>query len=304
MYGVPLRMSGSSVEINPASMLPAPSRAEHGDPFKLCPPRATWSEPGFMDVGGSGNSLFDQTFFHAPGADATTGTFVSTVRGSNCSFPIPTFLQLTEPLGSMPANDYEDWLYYVADPVGVWTDLESSTFGEGEPLPRSVAFTGYRSHLFELWADPAKIDTEVWIVRNDPNGGRLVQRWPRVEQFPACSPPEGPAAGLSSASEGPTSAEQPPIVSSSIRAANLSFDTDTLALQADTRTTLTLENTDRGVPHSIMIRATDGVELFSGGLITGPSSIDYDIPPLAGGTYVFQCAVHPTMKGTVVVTTG
>jgi hypothetical protein len=198
MYGLPLRMTGSSVEIDAASLLPAPSRAEHSDPFTLCPSSAVWSEPGFMDVGGSGNSLFDPTFFHAPGADVAMGTFVSTVRGSNCSFPVPTFLQLTEPLGSKPANDSEDWRYYVADPEGVWTDLESSTYSEGDPLPPSAVFTGYRSHLFELWADPGHIDQEVWIVRNDPNGSHLAERWPRVEQLPVCYPPGfSPPASLS-----------------------------------------------------------------------------------------------------------
>ena len=193
MYGVPLRVTGSSVEIDAASLSPAPSRAEHGDTFTLCPPRAIWSEPGFMDVGvgGTGNSLLDPTFFYPAGADVTTGTYVSTWRGSNCGFPVPTWLQLTEPLGSKPANESEDWRYYAADPEGVWTDLESSTFGEGDPLRPSAVFTGYRSHLFELWADPARIDQEVWIVRNDPNGGHLTERWPRVQQLPACSPPGG-----------------------------------------------------------------------------------------------------------------
>ena len=190
MYGVPLRVTGSSVEIDAASLSPAPSRAEHGDTFTLCPPEAIWSEPGFMDFGGAGN-LFDPTFFYPAGADVTTGTFVSTLRGSNCSFPVPTFLQLTEPLGTEPPSD-ADWRYYAADPEGVWADLESSTYGEADPLPPSVVFTGYRSHLFELWADPAQIDREVWIVRNDPNGGSLTERWPRVEQLPACSAPGGP----------------------------------------------------------------------------------------------------------------
>lgn len=190
MYGVPLRIVGDDVQIDDARLSPAPVRGEHADPFVLCPESAVWSEPGFVDVGGSGNDLAEPTFFHQEGTDVTTGTFVSTWRGSDCGFPVPTVLQLTDPLGSAPANDAEDWRYYVADPNAVWSDLESSMYAQGDPLPSSVVFTGYRSHLFELWADPALIDREVWIVRSDPNGGTFTERWPRVEQIPQCSPPD------------------------------------------------------------------------------------------------------------------
>ncbi len=194
MYGVPLRVVNGNVEIDAATLSAAPSRAEHGDTsgFVPCPAEAIWSEPGFADVGGGGNSLFDLTFFHAPGADVSVGTFVSSVRGSNCSFPVPTWLQLTEPLGSQPASD-ADWRYYVADPEGVWSDVESSTYSRVDPLPSTAAFTGFRSHLFELWVDPAQVDREVWIVRNDPNGSRIAERWPRVEQIPQCYPPGSPS---------------------------------------------------------------------------------------------------------------
>ena len=42
--------------------------------------------------------------------------------------------------------------------------------------------------------------------------------------------------------------------------------------------------------------------LFRGDLITGPATVDYDLPPLPAGTYYFHCDVHPTMAGDVVVT--
>lgn len=188
MYGVPLRIVGTDVQIDAATLSPGPSRTERGHAFILCPASAVWSEPGFLDVGGTGNDLTDPTFFHQEGTDVTTGTFVSTWRGHNCGFPVASILQLTDPIGSA-ANDDEDWRYYVADPNGVWRDLESSTYAQSDPLPPSAVFTGYRSRLFELWADPSRIDQEVWIVRTDPNGGTSVERWPRVEQIPQCSPP-------------------------------------------------------------------------------------------------------------------
>jgi plastocyanin len=41
--------------------------------------------------------------------------------------------------------------------------------------------------------------------------------------------------------------------------------------------------------------------LFRGDLVTGATTATYDIPALPAGTYYFQCDVHPTMNGTVVV---
>ena len=66
---------------------------------------------------------------------------------------------------------------------------------------------------------------------------------------------------------------------------------------------VTLVNDDIGVPHNISIFTDDSLstELFGGELITGPSTIDYTIPPLEPGEYYFLCIVHPNMNGTVIV---
>jgi plastocyanin len=86
-------------------------------------------------------------------------------------------------------------------------------------------------------------------------------------------------------------------------AANLQFDTDTIQLPADTATTITFDNQDAGVQHNIAIYADDSLseELFNGDLITGPDTIEYEIPALPPGEYYFLCIVHPDMNGTVVV---
>lgn len=101
------------------------------------------------------------------------------------------------------------------------------------------------------------------------------------------------AEGGGAAAQGPT------LVSS-----GLMFDTDVIELSADTATTVTLDNQDAGIPHNISIYGDSSLaeELFKGELFTGPGKIDYSIPALPAGNYYFQCDVHPTMAGEVVVT--
>jgi plastocyanin len=89
-----------------------------------------------------------------------------------------------------------------------------------------------------------------------------------------------------------------------VTAANITFDTDTIQLPADTATTITFVNEDAGVQHNIAIYRDDSLseELFNGDIITGPDTIEYQIDPLPAGEYYFVCVVHPTtMFGTVVV---
>jgi plastocyanin len=86
-------------------------------------------------------------------------------------------------------------------------------------------------------------------------------------------------------------------------AQNVAFDTSTIELPPDVPTTITFDNRDAGTQHNIAIY-TDlqlSQELFNGELVTGPATIEYPVPPLQPGEYVFVCIVHPTMNGTVVV---
>lgn len=100
--------------------------------------------------------------------------------------------------------------------------------------------------------------------------------------------------------EGGGGAEQGP----TLVASGLMFDVDTIELTADTPTTIGLDNQDAGVPHNISIYGDQSLaeELFKGELITGPGKLEYDVPGLPAGNYYFQCDVHPTMAGEVVVT--
>jgi plastocyanin len=86
-----------------------------------------------------------------------------------------------------------------------------------------------------------------------------------------------------------------------VTAQNISFDTDTIELPAETESTITLVNEDT-VPHNIAIYTDDTVaeNLFRGETVTG-DTIDYTVPALDAGEFYFQCDVHPTMNGSAVV---
>ena len=90
-----------------------------------------------------------------------------------------------------------------------------------------------------------------------------------------------------------------------IAATNIAFDTDTLTFPADTPSTLTFQNNDAGIQHNVAIYTDDSLSkaLFQGEVITGVTSVVYQIPAMPEGTYYFHCDIHPNMHGTVTVGT-
>jgi len=76
-----------------------------------------------------------------------------------------------------------------------------------------------------------------------------------------------------------------------------------IVLPAGQAVTITFDNQDAGVQHNIAIYADNSLAtvLFTGELVTGVASVEYQIPALEAGTYYFQCDVHPNMNGTVTV---
>lgn len=117
---------------------------------------------------------------------------------------------------------------------------------------------------------------------------------------PASSPPPTGSA--------PPPSQTPPVgggATVSVTASNLLFDIQTLALAAGQETTIAFDNQDAGLPHNVSIYTDDSASeaLFTGEMATGPTSVEYTIPPLDPGTYFFRCDAHPaTMFGTVSVT--
>ena len=155
---------------------------------------------------------------------------------------------------------------------------------DGADADTPALFTG------ELLTGPAKAD---YAVEALPEGDHLFhcEVHPETMTGTMTASPGGGGEG-GGGGGGPT-----------VVAADLAFDTDTIELPPDVETTITLDNKDAGTPHDIAIYTDDslGEVLFTGDLVTGPATAEYVIPPLPAGEYYFQCDVHPTMNGTVVV---
>jgi plastocyanin len=90
-----------------------------------------------------------------------------------------------------------------------------------------------------------------------------------------------------------------------LAAKGLQFDQTTLNVPAGTAFTIVFDNQDAGIQHNVEIFDTkdySGTPLFSGDLVTGPTTVSYRVGPLDAGTYYFRCVVHPTMTGTITAT--
>ena len=91
-----------------------------------------------------------------------------------------------------------------------------------------------------------------------------------------------------------------------ISAEGVQFNTDALEFKAGEESHLHFTNED-SVQHNVAIyedtAAADSQTdvLFDGEIISGGDDADYSIPALDKGEYVFQCDIHPAMRGTVTV---
>lgn len=116
---------------------------------------------------------------------------------------------------------------------------------------------------------------------------------------PASSPPV--SSPPVSTTPDPTASAAPIGATLHIAAQNIQFDTDHLAAPAGQGWVLEFANNDAGIPHNVEILDADGASVFKGQIVTGPTTVSYQIPALAAGTYRFLCDVHPTMTGTLTV---
>jgi len=82
------------------------------------------------------------------------------------------------------------------------------------------------------------------------------------------------------------------------------FNTKEIDLKANGPVSLTLDNRDPGIPHNLEILTSAGGSTIEKGVdpFAGPAKQTWTFTAPAAGTYYFQCIVHPSMNGKVVVT--
>jgi plastocyanin len=156
--------------------------------------------------------------------------------------------------------------------------FDDPKFG-GTPLFSGALVTGVRQTDYDV--DPLDAGAYFFRCIVHPN---MTGEMQAEESGPGEPGPGGP-------SPGPT-----------VVAQDVAFDTSTIELPP-APTTITFENRDAGVQHNIAIYSDSSLadELFNGELVTGPATVQYEVPALPPGDLYFQCVVHPTMSGTVVV---
>jgi plastocyanin len=123
-------------------------------------------------------------------------------------------------------------------------------------------------------------------------------------------PPGGPSTQPTNVSTAPPSTASPsvpppggPVQNVLVVAQNTSFNTKELDLKANLPVSLTLDNRDP-VPHNLEILTSAGGSTIEKGVdpFSGPAKQTWTFTAPAAGTYYFQCIVHPSMNGKVVVT--
>lgn len=77
---------------------------------------------------------------------------------------------------------------------------------------------------------------------------------------------------------------------------DLRFTTPVVTGPADTPFELVFDNQE-ALPHNVAIQGSDGGDVFTGEVFSGPGVRVYSVPPLDAGTYKFICSVHPDMVG-------
>ena len=119
--------------------------------------------------------------------------------------------------------------------------------------------------------------------------------------------PSGSAAPTGSAvpsgsAAAPTAAASPVTYVVNEVATGLAFTNGKITAPANTPFTIHFSSQDSGVPDDILIKDSAGNTVFKGDMVTGPATVDYQVPALAPGTYTFTSTIHPTtMNGTLVV---
>jgi plastocyanin len=194
-------------------------------------------------------------------------------------------------------------------PKGAATDgFDPTTLTVEADKPIELRFDnqdpGVQHNVVIFEQDPAKNPDAPALFTGDLTTGSSTTNYPVPPLHPGtyffhCAVHPGTMMGTIEAGEGGGGGL-------TITAQGTAFDTDELDLPAGRPTTFTFDNEDAGIPHNLSIYPDDSASrvLFQFDPFPGVDSRQFDIPPLDQGTYYFQCDVHTTMNGTVVVAPG
>ncbi len=170
---------------------------------------------------------------------------------------------------------------------------------------------GHGTMVFDVHAQASLAAFQAWLQASvachcsaPVAGGQPGASAPPPASAPPASgpPPSQPGPpGTAPASGPPATGPAGSSTTISISAANTAFSTATLEAPAGVPFSVAFANNDNGVPHNFDIVDANGSEVFKGNIVTGVTTVTYQVPALQAGSYGFRCIVHPTMTGTLTV---
>ena len=83
--------------------------------------------------------------------------------------------------------------------------------------------------------------------------------------------------------------------SPTITAKNIAFSPTSVTVKSGAQVTITLNNQDSLVPHNIYVVGVKANDC------TGPCTTTVSFAAPAPGNYTYQCTIHPSMTGTLIV---
>ncbi len=181
--------------------------------------------------------------------------------------------------------------FATGDAGGAFTAVETGDATAGTSPSIAVAPDGSAAYL--AWYEETNQDLLLGTY-GDTGGLAFAQPSPTPGGVPSVAPP--PAAECEKAQKGAVT----------VVAEGVAFVTSCIEVPAGQPFTIHFDDRDDAAAigqHNVQIfpSATDlSNALFQGELVSGPATVDYDVPALDAGEYFFSCIIHPFMTGTVV----
>ncbi|MFN2544735.1 MAG: hypothetical protein ABR600_09250 [Actinomycetota bacterium] len=191
------------------------------------------------------------------------------------------------------AND--DQIRLATNSSGKFKEIPVTGTQQGE-LPQ-VAVAPDGSTVYVAWYD--HVNADLYVGLYGVNGPLDVG----LAAVPPQTPPSGPTGGPS----GGCSPDDNVTINAPSGAAVGGFKETSVTAPAK-GVAICFENDDSGVAHNVGIFSADPLQdpsaktIFTGDLVTGSTTVDYDVGAVPAGSYFFHCDVHPTtMTGTLTV---